>query len=67
MCSKKQEDICGFGVPALNRVGVAWVNCFATFCGRCQRPFQVITVNADGDAHPHVGGRSMILSSSLAR
>ena len=26
LVSKKQLDICGLGVPALKRVGVAWVN-----------------------------------------
>lgn len=26
MVSKKHDDICGKGVPELNRVGVAWVN-----------------------------------------
>ena len=26
ICSKKQLDIWGLGVPALNKVGVAWVN-----------------------------------------
>ena len=26
MVKRKQDDICGFGVPELNSVGVAWVN-----------------------------------------
>jgi hypothetical protein len=25
MVRRKQDDICGLGVPELNRVGVAWV------------------------------------------
>ena len=25
MVNRKHEDICGWGVPALNRVGEAWV------------------------------------------
>ena len=25
VANKKQDDICGMGVPALKRVGVAWV------------------------------------------
>lgn len=29
MRTRKHEDICGFKVPALNRVGVAWINHFS--------------------------------------
>ena len=29
MVNKKQEESCGFGVPALNKVGVACVNHFS--------------------------------------
>jgi len=55
MVSKKQEDICGFGVPELKSVGVAWVNQpsdirLYVLIAACD----VVFVDTNGDAHEHL-------------
>merc|ERR1740129_2564086 len=44
--SKKHDDICGLGNPALKRVGVAWVNF------RCA--INIASVDATSNPHQHV-------------
>ena len=55
MVSRKHEDSCGLGVPALNSVGVACVNHFSrhqviSLDGR----FDVFFVDTHGHAHQHM-------------
>ena len=55
ICSRKQEDSCGLGVPALKRVGVAWVNqrSLMKIVGLNGR-LDILFMNSNGDAHEHV-------------